>query len=273
MIAEGLAGLATPIETLHEFEGNPRRGDVPAVARSLAQFTQRKPIVAKRDGTVIAGNHTLRAARELGWSEVAVVFVDDDDATAKAYALADNRTAELGGYDDEALLTLIAEVQEGDAALMAATGWSESDLAVLLGADVRAGLEPYNPAPTSDDYYTPAWVFETLALKFDLDVASPPNAPEWIPAKRRYTIEDDGLTAPWKGLVWMNPPYSRPGPWVERFLAHGNGVALLPFSNSQWWRDLWAKDLAMAVHQPAAVSFVGGGHPGSHLLPGRWSGG
>jgi len=88
MIAESLSALSTPIERLHLLEGNPRKGDVAAVARSLAAFTQRKPIVANRDGTVIAGNHTLQAALSLGWSEVAVVFVDDDDATAKRYQLA-----------------------------------------------------------------------------------------------------------------------------------------------------------------------------------------
>lgn len=263
MIAEALAPLATPLDRLQLLPGNPRRGDIDAVARSLKAFGQRKAIVANRDGTIIAGNHTYQAAQKLGWSEIAVVFVDDDDATAKAYALADNRTAELGGYDDEALIAYISQVQASDAELLAATGWSDEDLAALLAIDddVRSAVEPYNVDPTSDDYYTPAWVFEALGLEFDLDVASPPIAPEWIPAKRRYTIKDDGLTAPWDGLVWMNPPYSKPEPWVNRFLQHGNGVALLPFSNSAWWRNLWAQDVAIAVHQASAVDFVGGGIP------------
>lgn len=99
MIAESLAGLAVPIDRLKPLEGNPRRGDVAAVARSLRRFGQRKPVVARPDGTVIAGNHLLAAAQELGWTELAVSWADDDDATAKAFALADNRTAELGSFD------------------------------------------------------------------------------------------------------------------------------------------------------------------------------
>lgn len=122
-IVPALDKLATPIDRLELLPGNPRRGNIEAVAASLATFGQRKPIVANRDGTVIAGNHTLQAARSLGWSEIAVVFVDDDDTTAKAYALADNRTAELGGYDNDALETMIAEVRDADDALFAATGW------------------------------------------------------------------------------------------------------------------------------------------------------
>lgn len=146
MIAPDLATLAVAVDSLALLPGNPRRGDVGAVARSLAQFGQRKPIVARRDGTVIAGNHTLQAAQQLGWPEVAVVWVDDDDATASAFALADNRTAELGGYDDQALADLIAEVQAADADLLAATGWSDADLEALLEDIAATG-----PLPTIDD--------------------------------------------------------------------------------------------------------------------------
>lgn len=133
-IADDLRPLARPIESLSLLPGNPRRGDVDAVARSYARFGQRKPIVARRDGTVIAGNHQLLAARKLGWSEIAVVFVDDDDLTASAYALADNRTADLGSYDNEALATLLADVAV-DTDLMLATGYTEADLDALIGSD------------------------------------------------------------------------------------------------------------------------------------------
>jgi len=140
MIIPDLAHLATPLDQLELLPGNPRVGDVDAIARSLAAFDQRKPVVAKRDGTVIAGNHTVQAARALGWDEVAVVWVDDDDTTAHAYALADNRTAELGTYDDAALATLIAEVRAVDADLLAATGWTDNDLTDLLAQLAPAAL-------------------------------------------------------------------------------------------------------------------------------------
>lgn len=136
MIVEQLQSLATPIGQLTPLPGNPRKGDVDAVARSYEKFGQRKPIVANRDGTVIAGNHQLLAAKKLGWSEIAVVFVDDDDLTAKAFALADNRTADLGTYDDSLLAELLADVS-ADLELLMASGYTEQDL-----DDLIASIEP-----------------------------------------------------------------------------------------------------------------------------------
>jgi hypothetical protein len=92
---------------------------------------------------------------------------------------------------------------------------------------------------SSDDYYTPAWIFETLGLTFDIDVAAPPGGIPWIPARRYYTMEDDGLAQPWEGLIWMNPPYSSATEWVRQFIEHGNGIALLPVVKSRWFIDLW----------------------------------
>ena len=110
---------------------------------------------------------------------------------------------------------------------------------------------------TSDDYLTPRWVFDTLGIEFDLDVASPP----WdthVPAKRKYTKADDGLTAPWEGRVWMNPPYSEPKPWVERFIEHGNGISWLPFAKSAWFDRLWATAEGIVAPGIHASNFVGG---------------
>lgn len=133
MIIESLKSLAVSIDSLHGLEGNPRKGDVDAVAASLARFGQRKPIVARRDdGTIIAGNHTWQAAKKLGWKEIAVAFVGDDDVTAQAYALADNRTAELGSYDEELLLQMIQDIQKIDEALLNDTGWARKDYEQLV---------------------------------------------------------------------------------------------------------------------------------------------
>lgn len=138
-IAPSLAALAFPVADLVELPGNPRRGDVEAVARSYERFGQRKPIVCRRDGdavVVIAGNHQLMAARQLGWSHVAVAWADDlDEDDARGFALADNRVAELGGYDDEALLAMMEASAETGA--FDATAWTEHDLDRL-----RAGYAP-----------------------------------------------------------------------------------------------------------------------------------
>jgi ParB-like chromosome segregation protein Spo0J len=141
MIAPDLAALATPIADLKPLPGNPRKGNVDAVARSLARFGQRKPIVCRPDGTIIAGNHTWQAARKLGWDEIAVVRVADDDEEAFAFALADNRTAELGGYDTDALAAMLAEVAH-DADLLASTGYTPEDVAALYGDEPDPPPEP-----------------------------------------------------------------------------------------------------------------------------------
>ena len=92
---------------------------------------------------------------------------------------------------------------------------------------------------TSDDYYTPKWVFDALGIEFDIDVASPPEGPWNTPCKRFFTQEDDGLSQKWEGTVFMNPPYSGPTPWVAKWLEHGDGIALVPFMKSKWFQSLW----------------------------------
>jgi ParB-like chromosome segregation protein Spo0J len=122
---------------------NARRGDVAAIRRSLTVFGQRKPVVAKRTGAdaagrpagiVIAGNHTLSAALELGWTELAAVFVEDDEHTARAYALADNRTGELATWDYEQLAETLAALSDVDGLDLADLGWKDYELEGLLAA-------------------------------------------------------------------------------------------------------------------------------------------
>ena len=86
-----------------------------AIADSLEQFGQRKPIVVWGK-TVVAGNGTLAAARSLGWTEISVVYVPSDWSSdqVKAYALADNRSAELAAWDEQVLASQLLELQEAE---------------------------------------------------------------------------------------------------------------------------------------------------------------
>ncbi len=75
--------------------------NVRVIAGSLEQFGQRKPIVITADNVIVAGNGTVRAAQSLGWSDIDAVRVPADwsDMKVKAFALADNRTAEMAEWN------------------------------------------------------------------------------------------------------------------------------------------------------------------------------
>ncbi len=93
---------------------------------------------------------------------------------------------------------------------------------------------------TSDDYYTPKWLFDMLNVEFDIDVAAPVQGIPWLPAKRWFSQADDGLAQDWAGqFVWMNPPFSKSTPWAHKFLDNGNGIALMVVSRARWFATMW----------------------------------
>lgn len=126
VIAKDLELLAVPMGQLKLAERNARKGDVEAIKKSYERFGQRKPIVVAR-GTneIVAGNHQFLAAQELGWPEIAVVWVDDDPETQAAYAIADNRIGQLGDWDVTALIEAFDIVGAED---LDAAGFSQVDI-------------------------------------------------------------------------------------------------------------------------------------------------
>jgi hypothetical protein len=133
-VVSSLAGLVVPVSGLRGHPRNPRRGDLGAVKASLRRHGQYRPVVANRDGTVLAGNHVLRAACELGWDRLAVTFVDLSEEEALRVVLVDNRSSDLAGYDDELLAELLSGL--GD---LSGTGFDGQALDELL-ADVAPPL-------------------------------------------------------------------------------------------------------------------------------------
>jgi len=100
----------------------------------------------------------------------------------------------------------------------------------------------HEAAGRSDEWYTPRYIFDALGLTFEMDVAHPRNHTHThVPA--RSFLYEDGLDHEWCGLIWMNPPFGARGavlPWMRRFLAHGQGVALTPDRTSApWFRECW----------------------------------
>ena len=117
---------------------NPRKipaEAVHAVAESIRRFGWRSPIVARRKGrTVIAGHTRLLAAEVLELEEVPVLLVSDDDATAAAFMIADNRTGELAEWDEKPLAELLRSL-EGEAHGL---GFSDDDVATFVDRLAKA---------------------------------------------------------------------------------------------------------------------------------------
>lgn len=115
----------------------------------------------------------------------------------------------------------------------------------------------------SDEWYTPEFIFLAMGETFDIDVAAPADleTPSLNFCANRARIADGGLTLPWRGFVWMNPPFGRRNgivPWLDKFFAHGDGVALAPDRTSApWWQA--------AARRADAILFVA---PKIKFIPG-----
>jgi site-specific DNA-methyltransferase (adenine-specific) len=96
-----------------------------AIRDSLQTFGQQKPLVVTTDGLIVAGNGAWQAARQLGWTEIAVQVTTLDPAMLKAYAVADNRTGDLSVWDDDTLSATLKALQDDALPLI---GWDEADL-------------------------------------------------------------------------------------------------------------------------------------------------
>lgn len=95
-----------------------------------------------------------------------------------------------------------------------------------------------------DEWLTPPEIISSLGV-FDLDPCAPtPNTRPWGTARKHYSIEDDGLTQPWEGRVWCNPPYGRETfRWMNKLEEHGNGIALI-FARTEtigFHEEIWNK--------------------------------
>jgi ParB-like chromosome segregation protein Spo0J len=126
--------LQVPVVDLSHDPANARKHperNLDTIVASLRRFGQQKPIVIDRNNIVRAGNGTLEAAKRLGWEKIDCVRTELNGADATAYAIADNRTAELAEWDDEILAATLngLALEEG---LLEAAGYDEEELAAML---------------------------------------------------------------------------------------------------------------------------------------------
>src|SRR5262245_22839966 len=114
----------------------------------------------------------------------------------------------------------------------------------------------------TSEWFTPKPIFDALKLFFDLDPAHPGRNNPYcvVPVDKIFTEVDDGLRQPWRGLVWLNPPFGgRRGqvPWLRKFFGHGAGVALVAArTSSDWFHDVVAPNAQTLVFPRTKTKFV-----------------
>ena len=217
-VPDTLTALAVPIDDVHPYEHNPRRGDLAALTESLEVNGQYRPIVAnRRTGDVLAGNHTWQAAKALGWTHIAVSWVNVDDETAARIVLVDNRTNDLATYDDTALAGLLESLPD-----LAGTGYDDAFLAELLAdedepvqltdPDQAAPLPKAEPISKAGDVWTLGK--STLLVGDATDTAAVLNA----------------LDGDLADCVWTDPPYgvSYVGRTADALTIQNDGADDLP---------------------------------------------
>lgn len=192
-----------PVGDLRTYHRNPRKGNTAVIAQSLTVNGMYRPVCVNR-GThtgrpdeVLAGNHTLMAARDLGWDTIAVTYIDVDDDQAARIVAVDNRSADLATYDDRLLLELLADLPDLDG-----TGYDPGDI-----EDLEKSLRDTNPPDPG--------------LTDPDDVPDPPLAPisktgdVWILGDHRLAVGDAKDPHVWEALLsetkadcmWTDPPY------------------------------------------------------------------
>lgn len=117
----------------------------------------------------------------------------------------------------------------------------------------------------TDEWYTPPHVFAALGCQFDFDVATTNPPVRWVPAFGHMWA--NSLEQTWHGFVWMNAPFGgRNGlvPWLEKFFAHGNGIALTPDRTSApWWQTYAAQAHKVLFVAPKLKFIRADGKPGT----------
>lgn len=124
-----------PIDSVTLDPANVRKHNsrsIETIKGSLSRFNQQKPIVVDCKGVVRAGNGTLVAARELGWTEIRIVRSDLTGVELAAYSLVDNRSSELSEWDDDALALTLRALQDEDFDLDA-VGFTDAEVDALFG--------------------------------------------------------------------------------------------------------------------------------------------
>ena len=160
-----------PISSLKPHPKNPRKHSEEQLAkleRSISEYGFTNPVIAKLDGTILAGHGRVLAAERLGLTEAPVIYLVVDDAKADAYVIADNYLGELSEWDDALLRDVLAEL-EASQIDTTITGLTEEEIAGLISEAAHIGkveiawdeIETPQPEAQEDDFDVDAALEET----------------------------------------------------------------------------------------------------------------
>ena len=169
------------------------RKNLDAIKASLRKFGQQKPIVVDAKGIVIAGNGTLTAAQELGWTEIDIIRTQLEGVEATMFAIADNRTAELAEWEDHLGDVLKSLANAGED--LGGLGYDQKELDDLLGqnmSEVSSEERGTTPADEIENYQN-STVRQIVLI---LDVAEYEEIVGKLEAiKTKFDLENNTLAA------------------------------------------------------------------------------
>ncbi|NOT00452.1 MAG: ParB N-terminal domain-containing protein [Phycisphaerales bacterium] len=142
-----------PIGAITEYDRNPRLNDaaVGPVAESIRSFGFKVPVIVDGENVLVAGHTRVKAARQLGMTEVPAVRADDlTPEQIRAFRIADNQLHQLSDWNVEQLAVELGELQGMDFNLDV-LGFSEDELAKFLDPGVQDGLCDPDAIPEPPD--------------------------------------------------------------------------------------------------------------------------
>jgi len=155
-IEASLRPLAVSIDQIKPDPVNARthpQRNLEIVKASLDGFGQQKPIVVDAQGVCIAGNGTLLAARELGWTHLAIVRSGLTGTDARAYAIADNRASDTSEWNELVVAEHLAALQNDETVNHALTGFNDAEIDQFISEAMGMADRPDPPDVQIKDTY------------------------------------------------------------------------------------------------------------------------
>jgi site-specific DNA-methyltransferase (adenine-specific) len=215
-----------PLTDLTPFPGNAKRGDVAQIRTSLRRNGQYRSLVVREGGegasiegalVVLAGNHTLQALAAEGHERARCEVIQCDDDTARRINLVDNKAAELGGYDNDALAELLSYL-DGD---LEGTGYTQDDIDALLDY-------PEEPEALTDPDDTPEPPADPTSKPGDIWHLGPHRV--LCGDSTDITAVEAMLNGDRADCMWTDPPYGVDyvGKTKDALTIQNDGAADLP---------------------------------------------